>query len=86
MLEHKESRESYEEDSSKRLTLKLIQCDAESSPKREVWIEMRKTIDDEDYVEQQSFESYQKSIQHEFSKQVLDQEFKWSAKFEQSFD
>lgn len=51
VLEHKDSRESYEEDSSKCLKLKLIQCDDESSPKREVKIEMRNTIEDEDYVE-----------------------------------
>ena len=52
MLEHKDSRESYEEDSSKKFNLRLIQCDA-SSPKKET-----KSFEDDDFVEQQSFENH----------------------------
>lgn len=52
MIEHKESRESYEEDSSKWFNLWLIECDVADSPKKELQINLRSTIEDDDIVEQ----------------------------------
>ena len=64
MLERANSRESYEEDSSKRFNLWLIQCDHADSPTKELHLWMN-TIEEDDVVEQQSFESYKRSIQQE---------------------
>ena len=62
MIEHKESRESYDEDSSKRFNLRLIECAVADSPKKEISICIKQSIEDEDLVEHQSFESYKRSI------------------------
>lgn len=80
MLERANSRESYEEDSSKRFNLWLIQCDHADSPKKELHLWMN-TIEEDDFVEQQSFESYKRSIQQEFTKEVSEIEFRRSNQF-----
>lgn len=82
MIEHKESWESYDEDSSKRFNLWLIECAVADSPKKEISICIKEPIEDDDLVEQQSFESYKWSIQREFANEVNNLEFKWSNHFQ----